>query len=104
MSTRKFDVQIEEVVVDSRLRMTRARIEQAILEEVEQLLRHNAPAALQLDPDGAIVIPELRLSASNAMSSARLGEAVAHALSAPLVDAEHPARTPLPTRNSGGSK
>ena len=92
MARRPFEVQIDEIVVDSRLRMTRARIEQAILEEVSRMLLSTDLDSLALDSDGGVVIDSLTLQASNAMSAVRLGEAVAGAISTPIGDLEHPAR------------
>jgi hypothetical protein len=99
-----FNVEIDEIVVDSRLRMTRARIEQAIMEEVERMLHYVDPSGLQLDQDGGVMIHELTLTASNAMSPVRLGEAVAGAISTPLGDLQHPTRVPTPTPNTASGE
>jgi len=93
MAHRPFEVQIDEIVVDSRLRMTRARIEQAIHEEVSRMLLSTDPDTLALDSNGGVVIDSLTLKASNAMSAVRLGEAVAGAISTPIGEREHPARS-----------
>ena len=104
MSKRPFEVLIDEIVVDSRLRMTRARIEQAIVEEVSRMLAHTDPSTVALDAEGGVVIDTLTLTASNAMSPVRLGEAVAGALSQPMADVEHPTRTFSPTHPPGVPK
>jgi hypothetical protein len=103
MSQRPFDVQIDEIVVDSRLRMTRARIEQAIIEEVSRMLQHRDPGSLALDQEGGVFIDSLTLTASNAMSPVRLGESVASAISEPIGDHEHPARNLSPVYSPGDS-
>ena len=98
MARPSIDLHIDELVVDNRLRMTKARLERSVIEEVHRFLEETGPEGLVRDANGAIRIESLTIQASNAMTPVRIGESIAGALSAPLGDPTHPLREAVPQK------
>jgi len=96
MGRTHIELEIGEIVVDSRLRMTQARLEQAIIEQLHEMLAAAGPDGFVQDSRGEIYIDSLNIRASNALTPGRIGEQIAGELVSPLADPDHPLREPPP--------